>query len=505
MKRLMIFAVIAAILLRCNHAGDVSSHGGGDDVTTATVYNPDGTYASNCSVALVPSNAVPGVDTIRQFETTTDSLGRYSFISLPPDTYNIYVKKDDLVSYTSSVVVGTTSAEKLLPDNTLGPSGGISGVVRLSASDDSRTVRIKIIGGTVITSPVDSSGRFSIPGLAEGTYRFRFLPTDSAYRILDTSFTIDGGEYLDAGIIELEHAGDTVVDPDTIIDPDTVVVRDTVIVTDSLIGGAWGPDTTYLIMNDVKVRAGTRLEIREGTQVVFLGRMFSIDGNCIARGTVENPVVITGGVTSTGEGNGQIYAGRPALMLEEVPPTDTVLFDNCILQQFSTIGANAGHPDFYFAITNSIIRHIRSRMMFYIKPGMEFNAGKGIYIINNVFHDCQFVNTVSPDTVYYELPLLVASDDYQLWGCEDPSVQLNNNIFYQLWWNSIGAEECFCYFPHNSYTAIERDCPTDPTCIYGDPLFIDIENGDYRLQPNSPCIGAGKDGVDMGIIFTDNR
>ena len=37
------------------------------------------------------------------------------------------------------------------------------------------------------------------------------------------------------------------------------------------------------------------------------------------------------------------------------------------------------------------------------------------------------------------------------------------------------------------------------TDIYEDPLFVDAENGDFRLQPGSPCRGAGTDGQDLGV------
>ncbi|MBA7503915.1 hypothetical protein ES706_02539 [subsurface metagenome] len=37
-----------------------------------------------------------------------------------------------------------------------------------------------------------------------------------------------------------------------------------------------------------------------------------------------------------------------------------------------------------------------------------------------------------------------------------------------------------------------------PHSISQDPLFVDMEKHDFHLQPDSPCIGAGENGVDMG-------
>jgi hypothetical protein len=34
--------------------------------------------------------------------------------------------------------------------------------------------------------------------------------------------------------------------------------------------------------------------------------------------------------------------------------------------------------------------------------------------------------------------------------------------------------------------------------IAKDPKFVDFENRDFHLQPDSPCKGAGENGVDMG-------
>ena len=36
--------------------------------------------------------------------------------------------------------------------------------------------------------------------------------------------------------------------------------------------------------------------------------------------------------------------------------------------------------------------------------------------------------------------------------------------------------------------------------IDDNPLFTDPENGDYHLQENSPCVGTGKNGKNMGAL-----
>jgi hypothetical protein len=36
--------------------------------------------------------------------------------------------------------------------------------------------------------------------------------------------------------------------------------------------------------------------------------------------------------------------------------------------------------------------------------------------------------------------------------------------------------------------------------MYEDPLYVDANSGDYRLDEDSPCRGAAEGGEDMGAI-----
>ncbi len=50
---------------------------------------------------------------------------------------------------------------------------------------------------------------------------------------------------------------------------------------------------------------------------------------------------------------------------------------------------------------------------------------------------------------------------------------------------------------YNSATA-DYNNASSTTDIHGDPLFVNPEEGDFHLQPQSPCIGAGADGKNIG-------
>ena len=36
--------------------------------------------------------------------------------------------------------------------------------------------------------------------------------------------------------------------------------------------------------------------------------------------------------------------------------------------------------------------------------------------------------------------------------------------------------------------------------LFGDPIFCDAENGEYTLAANSPCVGTGSEGGNMGAL-----
>lgn len=83
-------------------------------------------------------------------------------------------------------------------------------------------------------------------------------------------------------------------------------------------------------------------------------------------------------------------------------------------------------------------------------------------------------------------------------------VEVVNNIFYA----PPEAPQDFACAPQAAfdirYNCFKNmhpyQCPLGPTNLIADPLLCDFWRQDYRLRPDSPCIGAGEGGVTMGAL-----
>jgi len=76
----------------------------------------------------------------------------------------------------------------------------------------------------------------------------------------------------------------------------------------------------------------------------------------------------------------------------------------------------------------------------------------------------------------------------------DPTIVLNTIIWRNL------PEQMYVHAANwvdITYSNIQDGWPGEGN-IGADPLFVDAANGDYHLRDDSPCIGAGFEGADMG-------
>lgn len=184
------FLVLAGILcfLSCSDNSFTGTVSDTDTGKSALVYNPDLTPAVGAIVRVFESN-----DTTRKsvFETVTDSFGRYSLTSIPKGTYNIFTRKDSLVSFQDSAFI--SPAVNTVKSDTLGSPGTITATVGLQPNHDKRTVTAQIIG-TDLYSNVTSDGKFTISGIAKGYYTLRLTTTLTDYTPTLVKLYVDGNK-----------------------------------------------------------------------------------------------------------------------------------------------------------------------------------------------------------------------------------------------------------------------------------------------------------------------
>ncbi len=179
-----------------------------------------------------------------------------------------------------------------------------------------------------------------------------------------------------------------------------------------------------------------------------------------------------------------------AIVVGNLPGKDTLLIDGLTIEQtFSdtwsegkgALTFNNGH----LALRNSVIRNNQS--------GRE---GGGVYLNNSTSElvNCMIVNNKanSGGGVYAESSTLRVKNSLLTrneansgsaingWSSDE---YITNSI---IWGNS--GDEPLPYIYNVTYSIANKSGTGNSNV---DPLFVDAENGNYRLQPNSPAINAG--------------
>jgi hypothetical protein len=207
--RMVTIILVAAVpmLLECSNSP--VANGSGSTTETAMVYNPGGSPAVNAKVRFYPVNHVPksGLPkTAASIDSaTTDKNGKYT-VALDTGAYNMLVSGDSGLSYQDSITIKADTTS--VPADTLGAPGSLKGVVRLQPGDDARTVFLLFMGTNTWGTPDDSTGKFTIANMAEGSYRVRILTTLDLYVPKDTmlSFTAGKADTLPHDIV-LQYTG----------------------------------------------------------------------------------------------------------------------------------------------------------------------------------------------------------------------------------------------------------------------------------------------------------
>lgn len=196
-------SLAATALLLGLQCSPVANNGSGSTTETANVkgflYTSDGTTpAKGAKVYLVPADHNPRQGLAKTLaaapeSTVTNDSGVYKLDSVPAGTYNVLAAGSGNLAFQDSIGVKTDSQTQVPPD-TLKAPGGLRGLIRLQPGDDARTVFLLFMGTNTWGTPDDSTGKFGVANMAEGTYRVRILTTLDAYLPKDTVLSVTAGK-----------------------------------------------------------------------------------------------------------------------------------------------------------------------------------------------------------------------------------------------------------------------------------------------------------------------
>lgn len=196
-KRLAIASALA--LGACDRAEKAVDPGrGGDRVLSGVLLLPDGKPAADAEVRLYAVDHVPGPGVAAKasafggaaYVTRTDAEGKYSVDSLGQGEYNILGELDGLVSYQDSVFL--SPGREAVASGSLGRGGTVTAKVEIQPHHDSRSVTVHVLGTRAFAN-VDAEGRFTLRGMAAGTYSLRIATTEPGYTQLFAALAVRAG------------------------------------------------------------------------------------------------------------------------------------------------------------------------------------------------------------------------------------------------------------------------------------------------------------------------
>jgi len=124
---------------------------------------------------------------------------------------------------------------------------------------------------------------------------------------------------------------------------------------------------------------------------------------------------------------------------------------------------------------------------------VAYNTATSFYFHHGYFPDkgpkIIFKNNISLYPSTYHVAFSYGAE------CDDYVMNSDYNIFYPV------SGDDFAFHGGKTYAQWQAlsnpRCTFDPNSIVADPLFVDPDNGDFRLQADSPAIDAG---VDVGLL-----
>ena len=257
----------------------------------------------------------------------------------------------------------------------------------------------------------------------------------------------------------------------------------------------WRGWNVYRVTGNLTIASGATLNINPGAIVKFdAGVSLTVNsgGTLNAVGTRAQPIVFTSvkddehGGDTNGDGDGSVPAagdwkkiavyGTANFEYAKVryassgTSTDdailvsggSVTFNNSELAfgQMYAVGVESGH----FYATNSVIRE------FYC----AFRHWPYDPFVNGVIYNCNRLSNNNGQKLYNTVVVGVT----EAWDWSSGS---GNTYGHCLFWNDPGT----------GLQGLPGSASAANGNIWGNPLFLDAENGDFRVEEGSPCVDAG--------------
>lgn len=249
---------------------------------------------------------------------------------------------------------------------------------------------------------------------------------------------------------------------------------------------------TYIVSNSVTVASGVKLTLQPGTVLKFnSGCSLTVNGTLDAKGTRAAPIIFTSlkddehGGDTNGDGD-KTYAQPGDWYQIRVSGTADFnychVFYNSSTENYGGVEAYGGTINF----DNSEIAHTKYECVNAHSSG-NFTAR------NSVFRDSSLVfgyygsgRVKAYNCVFSDLSTAVRQSGKTLVNC----------VFYRClaFTDQSGDGSSFSncvFFNDSGYGAQSYTKCGSNGNIWGDPLFVDAENGDFRIKKGSPCINAG--------------
>jgi spore coat protein CotH len=408
----------------------------------------------------------------------------------------------------------------------------------LSRLETRLTVEISEGGTSCDGLFVATGDTLSLRGIAPGcgTLRVMVNGTQASYNRLTNAWSVE---------IDLDDATSIVVS--TFDRHDTETNRVTLPVVNVRGDNRLPPDvdtdltlaagTDVLIANTtVTIAPGATLRIPAGVTVLFVSDAeLLVDGRLLIEGEDEAPVTLRAancdgewpGVRFTERSSGSriahcqiLAAGARNEEAAIVVRGADVSLDNVVIDRAAAVGVDAARD----AVLEMVDCDVRTST-----DGLKLvqsnatvrdcrflgQSSTGVNAIGDPQHRISMERTVianCADAVVLSGALRATVDNVTIRNCPRGIVlntlsqklggavtQIENSIVWM-------SDEPIAASRDAEFTVTFTDTDTDGVAVEGegnisaDPLFVDPSAGDYRLTPLSPCIGAARDGADMGAL-----